>query len=167
MQGGRQALTAPSPDNAGLWDPNTNWRVAGYVFNELKFSETTKAQVAGRIERVELKGMGRFFDDAGTMTTMPASPAFTPKSASVGLIQKLPHDLVASATAQYVERAPKPAELFSGGGHDATATFDKGNPNLSTEIARSVRLACAAQPGRCASRRRPITRCFPALSSEG
>ena len=41
---------------------------------------------------------------------------FTPKSASIGLIQNLPGQLVASITAQYVERAPKPAELFSRGG---------------------------------------------------
>ncbi len=52
MQGGHQELTAPSPDGAGLWDPNTNQRIAGYMFNEFKFSETTKAQIAGRIEQV-------------------------------------------------------------------------------------------------------------------
>jgi hypothetical protein len=32
--------------------------------------------------------------------------------------------------------APKPAELFFGGGHDATVTFDKGNPNLRIEAIR-------------------------------
>ena len=56
VQGGHQELTAPSPDNAGLWDPNSNWRVAGYMFNEFKFSERTKAQIAGRIEQVSLSG---------------------------------------------------------------------------------------------------------------
>jgi len=52
-------LTAPSPDNAGLWDPNNNHRVAGYIFNEFQFSDWTKAQVAGRIERVNLHGSPR------------------------------------------------------------------------------------------------------------
>ena len=33
----------------------------------------------------------------------------------MGLIQNFAWDLVGSITAQYVERAPKPAELFSGG----------------------------------------------------
>ncbi len=47
-------------------------------------------------------------------------------------------DLVASLTAQYVERAPKPAELFSRGPHDATATFDIGNPDLNIEVAKSI-----------------------------
>jgi len=138
VQGGHQDLTAPSPDGIGLWDPNSNWRIAGYMFNELTFSPTTKAQFAARIERVELSGIGRMFDALGNLTTMPASPAYTPKSASIGLIQNLPWDLVGSVTAQYVERAPKPAELFSGGGHDATATFDKGDVGLRIEAATSI-----------------------------
>ena len=115
VQGGHQELTAPSPDGIGLWDPNSNWRIAGYIFNEFKFSPTTKAQIAGRIEQVSLSGFGRSFDAAGTMTSTPASPSYTPKSVSVGLIQNLPWDLVGIVTAQYIERAPKPAELFSGG----------------------------------------------------
>jgi len=140
VQAGHQRLTAPSPDNAGLWDPNTNTRYAGYIFNEFKFSSTTKGQIAGRIEHVDLTGNARLFADpaAGGFVSTPAAPSYTPKSASVGLIQNLPWDLVGSLTAQYVERAPKPAELFSGGGHDATTTFDKGNPNLKIEAAKSV-----------------------------
>ncbi|MGC2822810.1 MAG: TonB-dependent receptor [Pseudolabrys sp.] len=138
IQTGHQQLTAPSPDNAGLWDPNSNWRVASYMFNEFKFNEFTKAQIAGRIEQVSLSGFGRSFDAAGTMTSTPASPSYTPMSVSMGLIQKFAWNLVGSITAQYIERAPKPAELFSGGPHDATNTFDKGNPNLKIEAAQSV-----------------------------
>src|SRR5439155_16721907 len=59
-QAGHQRLTAPGDDPTsplnGLWDPNKNSRVAGFAFNEFKFSETTKAQLAGRIERVRLNG---------------------------------------------------------------------------------------------------------------
>jgi iron complex outermembrane receptor protein len=147
VQGGQQELTAPSPDGAGLWDPNTNWRIAGYMFNEFKFSEMTKAQIAGRIEQVNLSGIGRSFDAAGTMTSTPASPGYTPKSVSFGLIQNFAWDLVGSITAQYVERAPKPAELFSGGGHDATVTFDKGNPNLKIEAAKSIEVGLRRAKG--------------------
>src|SRR6478735_10709738 len=147
VQGGHQDLTAPSPDNAGLWDPNSNWRIAGYMFNEFKFSETTKAQIAGRIEQVDLSGMARSFDAVGNMTSTPASPSYTPMSASMGLIQKLPWNLVGLITAQYIERAPKPAELFSGGPHDATATFDKGNPNLKIEAAQSIEVGVRRADG--------------------
>src|SRR5204863_1310860 len=89
VQAGHQELTAPSPDNAGLWDPNSNHRIAGYLFNEFKFSDKTKAQIAGRIERVDLSGTARLFTDpvAGGFTPVAVSPGFTPKSASVGLIQ--------------------------------------------------------------------------------
>jgi iron complex outermembrane recepter protein len=152
LQTGHQQLTAPSPDDPGspingLFDPNRNNRVAGYVFNELKFSETTKAQIAGRIEQVNLSGstpasIPEVFDlnvdPAAIGPVTPRNLHFTPKSASVGLIQNLPWDLVALVTGQYVERAPKPAELFSRGPHDATATFDIGNPNLGIETAMSV-----------------------------
>jgi iron complex outermembrane recepter protein len=161
LQAGHQELTAPSPDDPGsplngLWDPNKNNRAAGYVFNELKFSETTKAQIAGRIERVNLSGttpafIPDVFDvNADPNSIGPATPRnlhFTPKSASIGLLQNLPYDLVASVTAQYVERAPKPAELFSRGPHDATATFDIGNPNLGIETAKSIEVGLRRATG--------------------
>jgi len=156
VQAGHQALTAPSPDNAGLWDPNNNHRVAGYMFNEFKFSESTKAQIAGRIEQVNLHGSTPMFpgdflpvsgaDDILT-TTASRDLSFTPKSISVGLIQNLPWDLVGSVTAQRVERAPKPAELFSRGAHDATGTFDIGNPDLNIEVANSVEIGLRRATG--------------------
>ncbi|WP_454617258.1 TonB-dependent receptor [Bradyrhizobium cenepequi] len=157
VQGGHQELTAPSPDDPGslfngLWNPNNNNRVAGYVFNEFKFSETTNAQIAGRIEHVELHGStpdfpADFLPDGNPQFSIARNPSFTPKSGSIGLIQDLPYDLVGSITAQYVERAPKPAELFSRGPHDATATFDIGNPNLTIETAKSVEIGLRKATG--------------------
>jgi iron complex outermembrane receptor protein len=157
LQGGHQELTAPSPDNPGtlfngLWDPNNNNRVAGYVFNEFQFSPTTKAQIAGRIEHVELHGStpdfpADFLPNGDPQTSIARNLNFTPKSGSIGLLQNLPGDLVASITGQYVERAPKPAELFSRGAHDATATFDIGNPNLTIETAKSVEVGLRKATG--------------------
>lgn len=162
LQVNHQELTAPSPDDIGsplngLWDPNKNTRVAGYSFNEFKFTETTKAQIAGRIEHVELSGttpssIPNEFDlnaDPGAIgPAVGRNLTFTPKSGSIGLIQDLPwYGLSASITAQYTERAPKPAELFSRGGHDATETFDIGNPNLGIETAKSVELGLRRAAG--------------------
>ena len=161
LQAGRQELTAPSPDDPGsplngLWDPNQNNRLAGYFFNELKFSESTRGQIAGRIERVNLSGTmpafipGVFDVNINPASIGPATPRnlqFTPKSASIGLLQNLPGNLVASITGQYVERAPKPAELFSRGAHDATATFDIGNPDLGIETAKSVEVGLRRATG--------------------
>ena len=157
LQAGHQELTASSPDDPGslfngLWNPNRNTREAGYVFNELKFTDATKAQIAGRIEHVDLSGSTPnfpvdFLPDGNPQVSTARNPSYTPKSGSVGLIQSLPGDLVASITAQYVERAPKPAELFSRGGHDATATFDIGNPNLTIETAKSVEIGLRRATG--------------------
>jgi iron complex outermembrane receptor protein len=155
VQAGHQELTAPSPDNAGLWDPNSNHRIAGYMFNEFKFSEATKAQLAGRIEQVSLRGSTPTFPgdflpvpgDLDILSTTSRDPSFMPKSISFGLIQNLPWDLVGSVTAQRVERAPKPAELFSRGPHDATGTFDIGNPDLNIEVANSVEVGLRRATG--------------------
>jgi iron complex outermembrane recepter protein len=157
LQAGHQELTAPSPDDQGtlfngLFDPNRNTREAGYVFNEFKFSDQTKAQIAGRIEHVDLHGStpdfpADFVPNGVPQTRVVRNLSFTPKSGSVGLLQNLPYDLVGSITAQYVERAPKPAELFSRGGHDATVTFDIGNPNLTIETAKSVEIGLRRATG--------------------
>ena len=155
VQAGRQTLTAPgdvpSP-LSGLFAPNDNTRLAGYVFNELTFSAATKAQIAGRIEHVRLNGMtpdfpADFLPDGNGLNPAQRALAFTPKSISLGLIQNLRYDLVASVTAQRVERAPKPAELFSRGPHDATATFDIGNPDLTIEVANSVEVGLRRATG--------------------
>lgn len=161
VQASHQELTAPSPDDVGsplngLWDPNKNTKVAGYVFNELKFSEVTKAQAAARIEHVNLSGTTPGFvpelfdlnaDPAGIGGPTARNLNFTPKSGSIGLIQNLPWNLAASVTGQYTERAPKPAELFSRGGHDATVTFDIGNPNLGIETAKSLEVGLRKATG--------------------
>ncbi|MBI5318010.1 TonB-dependent receptor [Bradyrhizobium sp.] len=156
VQAGHQELNAPgdAPGTLfnGLFDPNRNNRVAGYAFNEFKFSDTTKAQIAGRIEHVDLHGAtpnfpADFLPNGDPQFAVARNRSFTPKSGSVGLIQNLPWDLVASVTAQYVERAPKPAELFSRGPHDATATFDIGNPNLTIETAKSVEIGLRRASG--------------------
>jgi iron complex outermembrane receptor protein len=157
FQAGHQELTAPSPDDPGtlfngLWDPNNNNRVAGYVFNEFKFTEQTKAQIAGRIEHVELHGTtpdfpADFLPNGVPQVGIARNPSYTPISGSIGLLQDLPGGMVGSITAQYVERAPKPAELFSRGAHDATGTFDIGNPNLTIETAKSVEIGLRKATG--------------------
>ena len=93
----------PDPGN-GLFDPNNNHRIAGFIFNEFKFSDWTKGQIAGRVESVDLSGTARIFPGDGALLQTPVARNYTPKSASVGLIQNLPWDLVGSVTAQYVER---------------------------------------------------------------
>jgi iron complex outermembrane receptor protein len=157
VQGGHQDLTASSPENPGalyngLFDPNSNSRVAAYLFNEFAFTPATRAQIAGRIEHVWLNGRmpdfpAGFLPDGAAQSALGRDLSFTPVSGSIGLLHDLPGDLVFSLTGQHVERAPKPAELFSRGGHHATGTFDIGNPNLRIETAQSVEIGLRRSKG--------------------
>lgn len=51
------------------------------------------------------------------------------------------------ATLSYAQRAPAIEELYSGGPHDATATFDIGDPDLSKEISRNLELSLQKTTG--------------------
>ncbi len=113
-----------SPDDVGspingLWDPNTQHRVAGYIFNEFQFGPSTKAQIAGRVEHVNLSGttpsvIPRISSILAPIPTAigpqtPARPRTSRRRAGVSASSSnLPwFGLVGSITAQYVERAPQ------------------------------------------------------------
>ncbi len=145
VQGGHQRLTAASEDG-GLFDPNRTRTVAGFLFNEFDFGGGTRAQLAGRIEHVNITGaVPDLYVDPDV--NIGRNLSFTPKSVSAGLLQDLPLGLVASLTAQYVERAPRAPELLSRGGHHATETFDIGNPNLGIEAARTIEVGLKRATG--------------------
>jgi iron complex outermembrane recepter protein len=142
VQGSHQELTSPGLAG-GLFDPNRTTAVAGFLFNEFRFTDTLRAQLAGRIENVSINGASPDFPadlvpDGSDLVSIGRSRDFTPMSAAAGLLKDLPFGLVGSITAQYVERAPRAPELFSRGVHEATGTFDIGNPNLTIESAKTV-----------------------------
>ncbi len=138
VQGMHQRLNAPGVEG-GLFDPNRTTSVAGFMFNEFRFNETQRAQVAGRIEESRVTGaVPDLLVDP--FTNIARDRRFTPKSGAIGFLQDLPLGLVGSVTAQYVERAPRAPELLSRGVHEATETFDIGNPNLKIEAAKTVEI---------------------------
>jgi iron complex outermembrane receptor protein len=157
VQGWRQNLTAPSPDDPGsalngLFDPNQTTSITGFIFNEFRLSPTLRTQIAGRIEQNKATGAavnfpGNVFDVTDLSPSNPRTRNFAPKSASFGVLKDLPMDMVASLTAQYVQRAPRAPELFSRGPHDATTTFDIGNPDLNIEAAKSVEIGLKRAKG--------------------
>jgi iron complex outermembrane receptor protein len=51
------------------------------------------------------------------------------------------------ATLSYGQRAPATEELYSGGPHDATLTFDVGNPDLKKETSRNLELSIEKTTG--------------------
>ncbi|MCK8783916.1 TonB-dependent receptor [Roseomonas sp. NAR14] len=134
--------------------PNDTARLAAYVFEELALTDVLRLQAAARIESVSVNGATALFPagylatgDAQALTNFSAARAFAPKSVSLGLVRDLPWGMRARLTGQYVERAPGAAELFSRGGHDASGTFDIGNPNLRVESARTVELGLSRPAG--------------------
>ncbi len=127
-----------------LGSARTN-RGAAYFLNELWFSDTLRSLLAGRIENVRLDGTSGIFPPA--LVPPPDNPAlslqalgFTPASISFKVLQDLPSWMVASATVQRIQRAPSALELFAHGAHDASGTFDIGDPTLKVETANSAEL---------------------------
>ena len=125
--------------------PKTESRAnAVYLFEELELRPGTRLQAAGRYEVDRLSSTAAQFpaDYAPVDGQEPFQYArtrrFAPKSASIGALQDLPYGFVASLNGSYVERGPTGYELFSQGPHDATATFEIGNPDLKKERARTV-----------------------------
>jgi iron complex outermembrane receptor protein len=53
----------------------------------------------------------------------------------------------AGATVSIAQRAPTADELYSGGPHDSTATFDIGNPNFAKETSRNIELTLQKSTG--------------------
>jgi iron complex outermembrane receptor protein len=151
VQFGAQSL-GTSGEAGGLLAPTNTRTAAAFLFNELALTPTTRLQAAARIEQARVSGTASTFpagfDPAGgAPVEFGAVRNFTPMSASLGLLQNLPGGWVASLTGQYVERAPRAQELYSKGPHEASGTFEIGNPNLSKERAQTIELGLRRAQG--------------------
>jgi iron complex outermembrane receptor protein len=73
--------------------------------------------------------------------------SFNLGSASLGALWPFMHGYSAGATVSYAQRAPSTDELYSGGPHDATLTFDVGDPDLHKEVSRNIELSLQKDSG--------------------
>ncbi|MFA6140829.1 MAG: TonB-dependent receptor [Hyphomicrobium sp.] len=148
VQIGHRELTALSFEGGdSLLEPNTTHTTAGFIFEELQATRHLRFQGAARIERSHVEG-STFEDIADPGLGLAAfDKSYTPVSASIGTLYELPMNVVARLTAQYVERAPDAGELFSKGVHEATGTFEIGDPNLAKEKARTVEIGLKRSEG--------------------
>ncbi|MGB1088711.1 MAG: TonB-dependent receptor domain-containing protein, partial [Alphaproteobacteria bacterium] len=140
-----------SGEGGELLSPAESATWAGFAFEELTLRPALDLQLGARLEQVEHKGFGvvpsRFdgatlrqpIDDFGTATKRD----FTLLSGSAALIKELSETRSLTGAVQYAQRAPAVPELFSKGPHEATETFEIGNPHLSQERAVSVELGVA------------------------
>jgi iron complex outermembrane receptor protein len=146
---GHRKTRGQSFEGESLLEPVETDSIAAFWFEELAVTRKLRVQAASRIEHTTVDGTGwRAFNgeeeiaDPGEWhfeaDEFSGERSFTPTSASLGLLYQLPFQTVARLTGQYVERAPDAAELFSKGMHEATGTFEVGNPFLDVEKATTI-----------------------------
>lgn len=149
IQISNRKLVGTSFEGDSLLEPNTTDVVGGYLLEELHVTEPLRLQAGFRIEHDSVHGT--MYDDIFDPTPsdlVAQHKAFDPKSVSVGLLYDLPLGVVARLTGQYAERAPAAQELFSKGAHDATGTFEIGNPDIGIEKSKSIELGFSKASGR-------------------
>jgi iron complex outermembrane receptor protein len=94
-----------------------------------------RVNAGGRLERVKrepVTGVDR---------------SFNLKSASVGGMWPFVPGYGLGATLSYAQRAPSTEELYSGGPHDATVTFDIGDADFKKETSRNIELTVQKTAG--------------------
>ncbi|MBX9590080.1 MAG: TonB-dependent receptor [Hyphomonadaceae bacterium] len=143
---GQRKLVATSFEGDSLLDPARTKSIAAFWFEELQVTKRLRLQAAARIEQTRIDGTG--LDLTAPSIPIVEARTFRPVSASAGILYELPLGVVARLASQYVERAPADAELFSKGVHEATETFDIGNPFLAKERAQTVELGFRKADGR-------------------
>ena len=148
IQIGHRQTRGQSFEGESLLEPVRTNSAAAFWFEELKATSRLTYQAALRIERTDVDGFG------WTDVQAPNAPmvfdggrSFVPVSGSLGVLYKLGFDTTARLTTQFVERAPDAAELFSKGIHEATGTFEIGNPYLEKEQAFSIEAGLARAKG--------------------
>lgn len=138
VQMGNSNRSGLSFEGLGLLDPARTQTVAAFWFEELQVTRSLRLQAATRIEQTSIKGSGFDATDPLAPVAVQGRRNFTAFSGSLGALYQLPSNVVARVNGQYAERSPDAAELFSKGAHEATETFEIGNPNLRKEVAKSV-----------------------------
>ena len=122
-----------------LLEPAHTQSVAAFWFEELALTSQLRVQAATRVEQTTVDGLGwSDVTDPVAPVVFEGERSFVPVSGGLGLLYALPFGVEARLNGQYVERAPDAAELFSKGMHEATGTFEIGNPFLNEEKASTI-----------------------------
>lgn len=137
VQAHRREMSAEG-EGGELLAPTKTESLAAFIFEEMPIAgEALKLQLGGRIETVDVSGRALDYSVPLAPFDYPVSRSFTPGSVSAGLVFSPAGNWVFGLSAQHVERAPDALELFSKGPHEATETFEVGDPTLGKEKALS------------------------------
>jgi iron complex outermembrane receptor protein len=140
VQIGNRRMEGRSFEGDSLLEPTRSRSTAVYLFEELQLTRQLRLQGAVRYEHTTHSGTGLDLTDPTAPLTVTGDRTFKPVSTSAGVLYDLPAGVVMRATAQFTQRAPDAAELFSKGLHEATGTFEIGNPFLRIERAQTFEL---------------------------
>jgi len=109
--------------------PTRTQSTAVYLFEERALAEWLHAELGGRVEKTSLRGAP---DPVGTSRR---TLDFTPLSGSLGFVVHATEEWTIGLRGAVSQRAPGQAELFARGPHEATGTYEIGDPNLDEETA--------------------------------
>lgn len=140
-------MSGISFEGDSLLEPNHTRKVAAYLFEELHVSGPLTLLAAARYEHAKVGGAfhADLANPDGTLTGVDRT--FDLYSGSIGARYELPLGLAARASLTYSERAPEAQELFSKGAHEATGTFEIGNPDLHKETAGTLEVGLERKRG--------------------
>lgn len=112
--------------------PTDTWTRAAFLFEEVALGDCARLQLGGRVEETRVEGT----PSTGGRRTRH----FHPLGASAGVVLELGSSVDLGLTVAALQRAPDPVELYARGPHEATGTFEIGDPGLDEERARNVDL---------------------------
>lgn len=110
--------------------PTETQNYAGFLFTEANLTDMLHLEASARVEQAVIEGTPA----SNTFTRR----SFTPVSGALGLLWEAADWLKLGLTASSTARAPAQTELFARGAHEASATFETGNPNFDIERVNSV-----------------------------
>jgi iron complex outermembrane receptor protein len=98
------------------------------------------------VGKVRLSG-GLRYENVKREPVVERTRTFDLTSGSAGALWEFMPGYSTGATLSYAQRAPAIEELYSGGPHDATVTFDIGNPDFSRETSRNLEVSLQKTTG--------------------
>jgi iron complex outermembrane receptor protein len=139
-----------------LLPPADGENYALYLFESRELAPNLQLDLAGRLDRIELSGSSCPVEGRACLT-LPGSEEpqqrdfrrrFRPHSASAALLYSFADSWSLGLTLTRAQRAPEPFELFSQGPHDATETFEFGDPRARAETSHTADLQLRGTWGR-------------------
>jgi iron complex outermembrane receptor protein len=122
-----QALNLEDPSESTVPRTRSN-STAAFVVEETDIGDV-RLNAGARIEQVGRRPIGG------------ANRNFTLGSASFGALWSFTQGYALGSTLSLAQRAPTTEELYSGGAHHPTETYDQGDPTLRKETSRNIDLS--------------------------